>query len=148
LQKASAKVLEEVFELKIGDVEFVTLGEALASTRKQMIERFSKHVNPEEAKIFRLGDWDKRWVKAEGIRVCDDQGVEYLDFLGGFGALLALDTTLRKCLKLFSKPPSSLCLLVLIHWSRPWPKTFIICFPAIPMFSLLEAVEQRRLRSR
>jgi recombinational DNA repair ATPase RecF len=52
-------VLEGVFELKIGDVEFVTLGEALASTRKQMIERFSKHVNPEEAKNFRLGDWDK-----------------------------------------------------------------------------------------
>jgi len=52
-----------------------------------MIERFSKHVNPEEARSFRLGDWDKRWVKAEGIRVFDDQGVEYLDFLGGYGAL-------------------------------------------------------------
>jgi putrescine aminotransferase len=73
--------------LKIRDVEFVTLEEALASSRHQMIERFTKHVNPEEAKIYRLGDWDKRWVKAEGIRVFDDQGTEYLDFLGGFGAL-------------------------------------------------------------
>ncbi len=44
-----------------------------------MIERFSKHVNPEEARMFRLADWDKRWTKAEGIRVFDDQGVEYLD---------------------------------------------------------------------
>jgi putrescine aminotransferase len=76
-----------VVGLKIRDLEFVTLEEALASSRHQMIERFSKHVNPEEARIFRLGDWDKRWVKAEGIRVFDDQGVEYLDFLGGYGTL-------------------------------------------------------------
>jgi putrescine aminotransferase len=73
--------------LKIRDVEFVTLEEALTSSRHQMIEWFSKHVNPQEARTFRLGDWDKRWVKAEGIRVFDDQGVEYLDFLGGYGAL-------------------------------------------------------------
>jgi putrescine aminotransferase len=76
-----------VVGLKIRDVEFVTLEEALASSRHQMIERFSKHVNPEEARAFRLGDWDKRWVKAEGIRVFDEEGVEYLDFLGGYGAL-------------------------------------------------------------
>jgi putrescine aminotransferase len=73
--------------LKIGDVEFVTLEEALVSSRHQMIERFSKHVNPEEARNFRLGDWDKRWVKAEGIHIFDEEGVEYLDFLGGYGAL-------------------------------------------------------------
>jgi len=79
--------MQVIAELKIRDVEFVTLEEAMASSRHQMIERFSKHVNPEEARIFRSGDWDKRWLKAEGIRVFDDQGVEYLDFLGGYGAL-------------------------------------------------------------
>jgi putrescine aminotransferase len=52
-----------------------------------MIERFSKHVNPEEARVFRLGDWDRRWTKAEGIHVFDDEGAGYLDFLGGYGAL-------------------------------------------------------------
>ena len=79
--------MEVVVGLKIRHFELVTLEEALASTRHQMVERFSKHVNPEEAKIFRIGDWDKRWVKAEGIRVFDDHGMEYLDFLGGYGAL-------------------------------------------------------------
>lgn len=80
-------MLEVVAGLKIGDFELVTLEEALASTRHQMVERFSKHVNPELAKSYRLGDWDKRWVKAEGIRVFDDQGAEYLDFVAGYGAL-------------------------------------------------------------
>jgi len=73
--------------LKIEDAKLVTVEEALASTRHQMVERFSKHVNPVLAKVLRLGDWDKRWVKAEGIRVFDDQGAEYLDFVAGFGAL-------------------------------------------------------------
>ncbi|MEM2904927.1 MAG: aspartate aminotransferase family protein [Candidatus Bathyarchaeia archaeon] len=52
-----------------------------------MVDRFSKHVNPEEARVFKLFDADKRYVRAEGIRLFDDGGEEYLDFTAGYGAL-------------------------------------------------------------
>lgn len=73
--------------MKIGDVELVTLEEALASTRRQMVERFSRHVSPAEARVFKLLDSDKRYVRAEGIRVFDERGEEYLDFTACYGAL-------------------------------------------------------------
>jgi len=52
-----------------------------------MVERFSKHVSPVEARVFKLLNVDKRYVKAEGIRIFDEQGEEYLDFTAGYGAL-------------------------------------------------------------
>ena len=79
--------MEVVVRLKVGETELVTLEEALASTRRQMVERFSKHVSPVEARVFKLLNVDKRYVKAEGIRVFDEQGDEYLDFTAGYGAL-------------------------------------------------------------
>jgi putrescine aminotransferase len=79
--------LDGIFGLKIGDIELVTLEEAMASTRRQVVERFSRHVSPAEARIFKLLDSDKRYVKAEGIRVFDERGEEYLDFTACYGAL-------------------------------------------------------------
>jgi len=73
--------------LKIKETELITLEEALASTRRQMVDRFSKHVSPIEARSFRLLNADKRYVKAEGIRIFDEHGEEYLDFTAGYGAL-------------------------------------------------------------
>jgi len=73
--------------LKIKEAELITLEEALASTRRQMVDRFSKHVSPIEARIFKLLNADKRYVKAEGIRIFDEHGEEYLDFTAGYGAL-------------------------------------------------------------
>jgi len=71
----------------MGEIELVTLEEALASTRGQMGERFAKYVSPAEARILKLLNADKRYVKAEGIRLFDEQGEEYLDFTAGYGAL-------------------------------------------------------------
>jgi len=73
--------------LKIKEAELITLEEALASTRRQMVDRFSKHVSPIEARNFRLLNADKRYVKAEGIRIFDEHGEEYLDFTAGYGSL-------------------------------------------------------------
>ena len=73
--------------MKIQETDLITLEEALASSQRQMVERFSKHVSPIEARIFKLLNTDKRFVKAEGIRIFDEQGEEYLDFTGGYGAL-------------------------------------------------------------
>lgn len=73
--------------MKIQETDLITLEEALASSQRQMVERFSKHVSPIEARIFKLLNTDKRFVKAEGIRIFDEQGEEYLDFTAGYGAL-------------------------------------------------------------
>jgi len=73
--------------LKIKEAELITLEEALASTRRQMVDRFSKHVSPIEARVFKLLNADKRYVKAEGIRIFDEHGEEYLDFTAGYGTL-------------------------------------------------------------
>ena len=73
--------------MKIKEAELITLEEALASTRRQMVDRFSKHVSPIEARVFKLLNADKRYVKAEGIRIFDEHGEEYLDFTAGYGTL-------------------------------------------------------------
>jgi len=44
-------------------------------------------VNPEEARLLKLVNIDKRYVKAEGITLYDDEGNTYLDFTAGYGAL-------------------------------------------------------------
>ena len=73
--------------MKISNAELITLEEALTSTRRQMSDRFFKYVSPIEAKIFSLLNADKRYVKAEGIRIFDEKNDEYLDFTAGYGTL-------------------------------------------------------------
>lgn len=65
----------------------ITFEEALKSTRQNSIELFKKHVNPEEAGLFKLANIDKSYVRAEGIYLYDDEGKTYLDFSAGYGAL-------------------------------------------------------------
>jgi putrescine aminotransferase len=65
----------------------MTLEEAIKSTRRDSIELFKKHVNREEAELFKIGNLDKRYVRAEGIYLYDDEGKIYLDFTAGYGAL-------------------------------------------------------------
>ena len=43
-----------------------------------------KHVNPQMPEVLRIIGFDKRYVKAEGVKLWDEQGNEYLDFLGGY----------------------------------------------------------------
>lgn len=65
----------------------ITLEEALGYDRKLTREGYREYVNPGLASMMALLDFDKRFVKAEGVVVWDDRGNEYLDFLGGYGAL-------------------------------------------------------------
>ncbi len=69
------------------DVEFVSFEEALCSSRRQMIERFAKHVSPIEARMLRHVNADKCYVKAHGMKLFDDAEKEYLDFTAGYGTL-------------------------------------------------------------
>ncbi|MBA1336887.1 MAG: PLP-dependent aminotransferase [Firmicutes bacterium] len=65
----------------------VTLDQALELNRKQVRDKYKKYVNPGLVTMMGLLDFDKRFVKASGCEVWDQDGNIYLDFLGGYGAL-------------------------------------------------------------
>jgi putrescine aminotransferase len=59
----------------------------MKSTRRDSIDSFRKHVNPEEASLLKLANVDKMYTRALGTRLWDDEGRAYLDFTAGYGAL-------------------------------------------------------------
>jgi putrescine aminotransferase len=65
----------------------ISLEEALVYDRKRTRERYREYVNPGLVSMMALLDFDKRFTRAEGVKVWDSEGKEYLDFLGGYGAL-------------------------------------------------------------
>lgn len=65
----------------------ISLENALGSSRKEVRERYREYVNPGLVSMMTLLDFDKRFVKASGLQVWDQNGDEYLDFLGGYGSL-------------------------------------------------------------
>lgn len=66
---------------------YITLDQALALNRKQVRNLYKEYVNPGLANMLALLDFDKRFIKASGVEVWDEEGNRYLDFLGGYGAL-------------------------------------------------------------
>jgi putrescine aminotransferase len=66
----------------------ITFEQAMGASRRQSAAAFVRHVNPVEGSIFRLAGLDRRYTRAEGIRLYDDEGRTYLDFTGGYGALV------------------------------------------------------------
>ena len=67
--------------------DLYTVEEALAFNRKQVRENYRVYVNPGLSQMLSLLDFDKRFIRAEGVKVWDEDGNEYLDFLGAYGAL-------------------------------------------------------------
>ncbi|MDF1542215.1 MAG: aspartate aminotransferase family protein [Anaerosomatales bacterium] len=67
--------------------EIVTLEDALGLERKESVALYRQFVNPGLCTLFGVVGLDRRFVRAHGVTVVDDQGIEYLDFLGGYGAL-------------------------------------------------------------
>jgi putrescine aminotransferase len=64
-----------------------TLEEALQRPWKEAFPAFTRHVNPVEARLLRLGCFDKLYTRAEGLCLYDDRGRRYMDFTAGYGAL-------------------------------------------------------------
>ena len=64
-----------------------TVEQAIARKPDETFEAFAEHVNPVEARLFRLAGAHKRYVRAEGLYLYDDAGRPYMDFTAGFGAL-------------------------------------------------------------
>ena len=60
---------------------------ALSLSRAETRELYSRYVNPGLSKMLAALDFDRKFVRAEGIYVYDEEGAEYLDFLGGYGSL-------------------------------------------------------------
>lgn len=67
--------------------DLVSLHEALEQTQEEVRARSKKYINPSLVSMMSLLDFDKPFVRAQGVSVWDNQGREYLDFLGGYGAL-------------------------------------------------------------
>ncbi|MDS1030891.1 aspartate aminotransferase family protein [Bacillota bacterium LX-D] len=64
-----------------------TIEKALELSRQEIRDMYKEYVNPGLATMLSLLNFDKKFVKAEGTKVWDNEGNVYLDFLGGYGAL-------------------------------------------------------------
>jgi putrescine aminotransferase len=65
----------------------LALNDALSLNREQVKELHKKYLNSALTTLLGLINFDKRFVRAQGVSVWDSKGREYLDFLGAFGAL-------------------------------------------------------------
>lgn len=65
----------------------IGLNGALALSRKEASDLFARHVNPGLRTLLSAVGFDKKFVRAQGINVYDEEGRKYLDFLGGYGSL-------------------------------------------------------------
>jgi len=66
---------------------FLELKEAMGLSRAQNRENHRRFINPELIHLTGILNFDKCFVRAEGASLWDAEGHEYLDFLGGYGAL-------------------------------------------------------------
>lgn len=67
--------------------KLLSVDEALNIERKQVREYYKTYINPGLVNMLGLLDFDKQFVKAQGVEVWDSDGNVYLDFLGAYGAL-------------------------------------------------------------
>lgn len=56
-------------------------------TKAEIMEKYSTYINPVLAAVNQSGRYDRLYVRAEGMRVWDNEGNEYLDFVGGYGSV-------------------------------------------------------------
>lgn len=69
------------------DQKLFSLDEAIKLTRPEVMELHREYLNASLVSMMSLINFTKQFVRAEGVRVWDSEGREYLDFLGGYGAL-------------------------------------------------------------
>jgi putrescine aminotransferase len=67
--------------------ELLGVNGALGLSQKAMGELFGKYVNPGLKTLQSVVGFDKRFVRADGVSVYDEDGNRYLDFVGGYGCL-------------------------------------------------------------
>lgn len=68
-------------------MKYIELEEVGNLSRKEIEKIYKKNYNEVLYKIFRYAGIDKNFIMAKGMQVYDENMEEYLDFLGGYGAL-------------------------------------------------------------
>ncbi len=71
-----------------GTPRLLGLNGALSLTGAQSGELFSRYVNPGLKTLLSVIGFDRGFVRGDGVRVWDQDGQDYLDFLGGYGSLV------------------------------------------------------------
>lgn len=71
----------------IGGRSLVGLERAIALSREEIKEYHKKYLNASLVSMLGMLNFDKKFSSARGVVVWDSEGNEYLDFLGGYGAL-------------------------------------------------------------
>ncbi|HKG44083.1 MAG TPA: aspartate aminotransferase family protein [Gaiellaceae bacterium] len=61
------------------------LSELLEERGAEALDLHAQTINPQFVKLLRTIGFDRRWRRAEGAYLWDDEGDRYLDVLGGFG---------------------------------------------------------------
>ncbi len=65
----------------------ITIDDILNASKKEVETWHKEYGNSSIVTMLKALNFNRRFVKAEGIRVWDDSGAEYLDFLGGYSSL-------------------------------------------------------------
>ena len=65
----------------------IPLSSALSLTRDEVRDLHKNYGNASLAGMLKMLDFDRQFVRAQGVKLWDNEGQEYLDFLGGYGAL-------------------------------------------------------------
>lgn len=76
-----------VQEVKCKEKEIISLDEALNLEQEEIEENYRQHINPNLTRFLKILGFNKTFIKAKDTVVWDKNGVEYLDFLGAYGAL-------------------------------------------------------------
>jgi len=68
-------------------MRLLTIDDVLNFRQQDVRDLYKEYMNPALAQMLGLLNFDKRFVKASGMEVWDEEGNIYLDFLGAYGAL-------------------------------------------------------------
>lgn len=79
--------MEGVAKHLVAGDRLYSLAEALRLDGRETLNLYKADLNPGLAQMLGLLRFDRNYVLAQGVSVWDDQGQEYLDFLGGYGSL-------------------------------------------------------------
>ena len=69
------------------DKRLLSIDEALGLSRRETIKYHSAYLNATLVSMLKLLDFDKKFTRAEGCYVWDEDGKRYVDFLAGYGSL-------------------------------------------------------------
>jgi putrescine aminotransferase len=66
---------------------YISVDAALELDRSSIRAYYKEYINPGLVTLLGLLDADKRFIRASGVSIWDEEGNEYLDFLGAYGAM-------------------------------------------------------------